>query len=223
MKQLPNRKQLEAVQQDRVWDFGNSILYNLCKNNFEHLEDEHILTKVLFIGRIYAAAVERRKNKSEDINDNFYTEKVIPAFADPKFDEKLSKLKSLINVEIENIGTILQTHHYLVSKLYEITELNKRSFSSKYLHFHLPDLFYIYDSRVVTALRQFISKDPKDLKHILKTDNIDLEYAKFYCKCFALKKEIQTKFKIDLTTRQLDNLLVEVANKLNIEKQKRTQ
>ena len=40
------------------------ILYHLCKDNFQHEQEDVILTKVLFIGRIYAAAIERRKNKS---------------------------------------------------------------------------------------------------------------------------------------------------------------
>ncbi|PHX74462.1 MAG: hypothetical protein CK547_03045 [Chitinophagaceae bacterium] len=103
--------------------------------------------------------------------------------------------------------------------LKKITALDKRSFSSKYLHFHLPDLFYIYDSRAVTALRQCTSQVPKDLKYILEIDNIDNKYAKFYCKCFDLKRQIKKQFNINLTHRQLDNLLIEGANKQSIEKQ----
>lgn len=219
-RQLPNKKQLDTARQKNVWDFGNAILYKLCKDNFQHKTDDHILTKVLFIGRIYAAAVERRKNKSTDINDNFYTETVAPTFRKSKLDDKLLNLKTIKTEKVENIKSVLQTHYYLTSMLQKITALDKRSFSSKYLHFHLPDLFYIYDSRAVTALRKFTSQVPKDLKHILELDNIDNEYAKFYCKCFDLKRQIKTRFKIDLTNRQLDNLLIEVANKQSIEKQK---
>jgi hypothetical protein len=218
--QMTTKKQLDTARQKNVWDFGNAILYKLCKDNFNHDLDDHILTKVLFIGRIYAAAVERRKNKSNDINDNFYTDTVAPTFRKSKLDKKLSDLKSAKPDKVENIKSVLQTHYYLTSMLKKITALDKRSFSSKYLHFHLPDLFYIYDSRAVTALRQFTSQVPKDLKHILVLDNIDNAYAKFYCKCFDLKRQIKTQFKIDLTHRQLDNLLIEVANKQSIEKQK---
>ena len=217
---MTTKKQLDTARQKNVWDFGNAILYKLCKDNFNHDLDDHILTKVLFIGRIYAAAVERRKNKSNDINDNFYTDTVAPTFRKSKLDKKLSDLKSAKPDKVENIKSVLQTHYYLTSMLKKITALDKRSFSSKYLHFHLPDLFYIYDSRAVSALRQFTSQVPKDLKHILVLDNIDNEYAKFYCKCFDLKRQIKTQFKIDLTHRQLDNLLIEVANKQSIEKQK---
>jgi len=218
--QLPTKKQLDTARQKNVWDFGNAILYKLCKDNFKHDLDEHILTKVLFIGRIYAAAVERRKNKSNDINDNFYTDIVAPTFRKSKLDDKLSDLKNLKAEKVESIIPVLQTHYYLTSMLQKITALDKRSFSSKYLHFHLPNLFYIYDSRVVTALRQFTSQVPKDLKHTFDLDNIDNEYAKFYCKYFDLRRQIKTQFDIDLTHRQLDNLLIEVVNKHSIEKQK---
>jgi hypothetical protein len=218
--QLPTQKQLDTARQKNVWDFGNAILYKLCKDNFKHDTDDYILTKVLFIGRIYAVAVERRKNKSNDINDNFYTATVAPTFRKSKLDYKLSKLKNAKTENIENIKMVLQTHYFLTSMLKKITALDKRSFSSKYLHFHLPDLFYIYDSRAVTALRQFASQVPNDLKYILELDKVDNEYAKFYCKCFDLKRQIKKQFNINLTHRQLDNLLIEVANKRSIEKQR---
>jgi len=213
--QLPNKKQLDTARQKNVWDFGNAILYKLCKENFQHTTDDHILTKVLFIGRIYAAAVERRKNKSSDINDNFYTDTVAPTFRKSKLDDKLLELKLVMPDKIENIKSVLQTHYYLTKMLQKITALDKRSFSSKYLHFHFPDLFYIYDSRAVSALRQFTSQIPMDLKHILQFENIDIEYAKFYCKCFGLKREIKSQLNIELTNRQFDNLLIEIANKQN--------
>ena len=210
---LPTKKQIETAQQKNVWDFGNAILYKLCKDNFNHDTDDHILTKVLFIGRIYAAAVERRKNKSNDINDNFYIDTVAPAFRKSKLDEKLSVLKIGKTENINNIKSVLQTHYFLTSMLKKITALEKRSFSSKYLHFHLPDLFFIYDSRAVNALRKFTSQVSKDLKYILELENIDNEYAKFYCKCIDLKRQIKTQLNIELTNRQLDNLLIEIANK----------
>lgn len=212
-RHLPNIEQLDKARQKNVWDFGNSILYKLCNDNFQHKNDEHILTKVLFIGRIYAAAVERRKNKTTEINDDFYIDTVAPTFRRSELDNKLSDLKTIKTVNIENLKSVLQTHYYLTNMLQKITALDKRSFSSKYLHFHLPDLFYIYDNRVVTALRQFTSQVPHDLQFVLKTENIDNEYAKFYCKCFDLKRQIKAQFKVDLTNRQLDNLLIEVANK----------
>lgn len=216
--QLPDKGQIERARQKNVWDFGNAILYKLCKDNFKHDTDTYILTKVLFIGRIYAAAVERRQIKSQNINDNFYTDTVAPTFRKSKLDDKLSDLKTINSENIESIKSVLQTHHYLTSMLQKITALDKRSFSSKYLHFHLPNLFYIYDSRAVSALRQYTSRVPEDLKHILELGKIDIEYAKFYCKCFDLKRQIRNQFNINLTNRELDNLLIEIANNRKLQK-----
>ena len=196
------------------------MLYDLCKGNFEHKIDEHILTKVLFIGRIYAAAVERRRNKSTEINDNFYINVIVPTFKKSKLDEMLSELKSIKSFNTDGIIRALRTHSYMTKMLQTITELEKRSFSSKYLHFHNPDAFYIYDSRVVNALRQFSFQISPDLKLVQEYNKIDKEYAKFYCKCVELKRLIKNKYNILLTNRQLDRLLIVVANKQNIEKLK---
>lgn len=215
----PTKKQLDKAKEENVWTFGNNILYDLCKDNFKHSEDKHILTKVLFIGRIYAAAVERRTNKKEGINDHFYIDTIAPTFRKSKLDEHLLEIKKIKTLSIDNIKLILETHYYLTTILSKITAQNKRSFSSKYLHFHLPELFFIYDSRVLSSLRHFISKVPEELRQIIQSDNIDKDYATFYCKCFALKRQIEKQHKTTLTNRQFDNLLIEIANRKKLEKQ----
>jgi len=124
----------------------------------------------------------------------------------------LLKLKTIKQLTADNIQQILEVHHYLTTKLFAITKLNKRSFCSKYLHFHLPDLFFIYDSRVVTALRNYSSKVPDQFQTLTKQKNVDEEYAKFFCKCFEMKNTIEMQNNITLTNRQLDNLLIAVSN-----------
>ncbi len=215
METIPTKNQIDKAKKSNPWDFGNQFLYTLCRNNFTHDKDDRILTKVLFIGRIYAAATERRKNKTSDINDNFYIDTVAPTFRKSKLDIRLMKLKQIKNVSVDNISEVLEVHHYLTTTIKTITALDKRSFSSKYLHFHLPNIFFIYDSRVVKALRQYKCKVPKDLEYLIKLSNVDKEYAKFFCKCFDLKKQIDIKHKTNLSNRQLDNVLINIANKKN--------
>lgn len=219
MKEL-SIKEIENAMQDNVWHFGNEILYKLCRENFEHKNDEHILAKVLFIGRIYAAAIERRKTKNNDINDNFYIDIVAPKIRESNIDKYLLQLKNFELLEIDNLKFVLQTHYYLTKVINEITELNKRSLVSKYLHFHLPELFFIYDTRAVQALSNFISKVPSNFKALVNLENVDTEYAKFFCKCYALKIDIKQKFNLNFSNRHLDNLLIENANSKNSEKRK---
>lgn len=216
MMTLPTMEQIDKAKQNRVWDFGNKILYDLCRDNFMHVKDEQILTKVLFIGRIYATALERRKKKDgkkDENKDNFYVKTLAPAFKEPKLDDYLKELKTIKNLNEGSIITILKVHGYLIDKLKAKTRHKNHSFCSKYLHFHLPDLFFIYDSRAVSALRHFTKQVPKDLKSILEIKGIDTEYAKFYCKCFDIKRQIEKRDNTTLTIRQIDNILIDEANK----------
>lgn len=209
---LPTRKQISKAAKSE-WDFGNRILYDLCEEYFSHGKDEIIITKVLFIGRIYAAAVERGKKRQQNINDDFYTKVVAPLFRNSDIDKHLSKLKVLKCITPENIPQILSAHYYLVSTLNKIIDRDKRSFCSKYLHFHCPNLFFIYDSRVVSALRKYISRVPKELKIGFDSNQVDAEYSIFFNKCFHLKRRIENEIGISLTIRQFDNLLIDVANR----------
>ena len=202
---------LKDFMDNKHWDFSNKILYDLCINNFRHDKDEVILTKVLFIGRIYAAAIERRRENLSANNDDFYIDKVVKTFKDPILDKHLENLKLIKKISMNNIHQILLVHHYLMKTISKITGIDKRSFCSKYLHFHLPNLFFIFDSRASTALKEFTSTRSDELKG--SSDNIDLEYATFFYKCFDLKTKIDKHHKTNCSPRQLDNLLIDIANK----------
>lgn len=208
-------KQIENCQKSKPWDLGNKVLYDLCRQNFTHDTTERILAKTLLIGRAYAAAIERRKNK-KDLNDNFYLDTVAPAFRKPKLDKLLAELKNVRNITADTIPKIIVSHNYLTQLLFDITELGKRSFSSKYLHFHLPELFFIYDTRAVSAMRRFVNRLPKELKSLADQENVDKEYSNFFYKCYLLRQNIKEQFVVLLSPRQLDNLLMETANKTKI-------
>ena len=77
----------------------------------------------------------------------------------------------------------------------------------------MPNLFYIYDSRVVESMRLYISRIPKESSHLIKSDSIDTEYSKFFLKCFELQKQIEGQFDLKLTPRELDKVLIIKANR----------
>jgi hypothetical protein len=205
-------KQIDDCQKTNEWNLANKVLYDLCLTNFTHDTNEKILAKTLLIGRAYAAAIERRKNKSE-INDNFYLDIVAPAFYESKIDDYITDLNQHKIISIESMSKIIDAHNYLTQLLFKITDLEKRSFSSKYLHFHLPELFFIYDTRAVTAMRLFVKKLPKELQVLTERENTDREYSNFFYKCIYLRQIINERFNVLLNPRQLDNLLIETANK----------
>lgn len=191
------------------WEFSNSVLYKLCREHPGHDKSEVIVAKLLFIGRIYAAALERRKNKGE-IGDDFYLVKVPSMIKKADLD---TQLRPLVGLELswETAPTVLEVHGKLVTLFYEISELNKRSLASKYLHFHFPNLYFIYDSRAVEALRSFqVVLSKKDIS--ANTDQIDQNYAHFVLSCLKLREAFKSKFGIELSPRELDNLLLHKAN-----------
>ncbi len=155
------------------WDFSNKILYEMCHKNFEHKRIDIVIGKVLMIGRIYSAAIERRKNKGSEKNDQFYVNMVGPKFKNSKIDFYLNNLKKINKLSENTILEILETHLYLTNLINDLTEQNKRSFASKYLHFHLPELYFIYDTRAVKALRLLDIRLSKQERTRLDSGKID--------------------------------------------------
>ncbi len=209
--QLPEKEDVERAQKGTPWELGNKLLYQLCEQYPFHKNTEEILAKVWLIGRAYAVAVERQKNK-EQAKDPFYVDTICPIFKESNLDLGLGKLCQFSNLSRANIGEVLQIHYELMSLLNRETNLNKRSFGSKYLHFHFPNLFFLHDTRAVSSLRRFVSRVPKDMKSFVKMDGVDKEYATFFCKCYYLRGRIRDDYGFDLSPRELDNLLIAIAN-----------
>ena len=197
----------------QLGDLGNNILYKLCKDYPDHKDPDVIVSKVWLIGRAYAAAIERRKNRT-DINDDFYRKKVVTAFKKSKIDNKLKNIKKYKEINQNNISKILKVHKYLVDEIKKITGLEKRSLVSKYLHFHLPKLFFIYDSRAVRALKK-ISKplNKNEYRSKINNSSVDEEYAGFFYRAFVAKNDKEKIFNKKISTREFDNILINIANK----------
>lgn len=189
------------------WTLGNSVLYKLCKDHPHHKTDEEIAAKIWLIGRAYAASIERRKNKS-DINDDFYSEVVVPQIKQSGIDEWIQTCKRKGTKD-----TCLLVHKKITNLFKEISGLEKRSLASKYLHFHLPDMFFIYDSRSSKGIGiLFKELNIRRMKKEIDNNLSDKSYASFYNKCLKTQNEIRMKYNIFLNCRQLDTLLINLAN-----------
>ncbi|MEO6963938.1 MAG: hypothetical protein ABIY90_18360 [Puia sp.] len=208
---LPTPAEIRRTKSSHISDYGNGLLYQLCKDHFEHNEGKYIVAKTLFIGRIYAAALERNAVEKSENNDDFYAHTVVSVFKNSRLDDKLKSLKKIKVLAPENITEVLQTHGYLVERIMMITGHKNTSFCSKYLHFHLPGLFFIYDKRVREALGAIKMKLPDDLAKLKTVKNIDPSYTPVFLKCFAIKRMMAEKG-LPLTNRQLDKILVARAN-----------
>lgn len=208
MEILKNSALINLYSKPTPYDLGNKILYQLCSSHPKHDKDEEIIAKVWLIGRAYSVALERNKKKDRETNDTFYIKDVVAVFRNSDLDDKIAELKSVDELNSDNIKKSLEIHAFLVKCISSITEQSNRSFCSKYLHFHFPNLFYIYDSNALSALRKL--KIPT--KEFLITDeDIDKEYSQFSYRCLHLQKTIFENTGIRLSIRQLDNLLLEIS------------
>jgi hypothetical protein len=190
------------------WDVSNRVLYDLCLEHPAHTDDGEVLAKILFIGSVYAAAIERRRTMPDvHENDRFYLDTVAPAICTSGIDTWLHRARVAVPGTPEGTLALVEIHDKTTELFSEISGLEKRSLSSKYLHFHVPKLFFIYDSRAVEAMREFSDILPRAARTNGTGDN---EYRKFVEKCSALVTFCTNEFGLCPLPRQIDNLLLKV-------------
>lgn len=190
------------------WQLGNQVLYDLCKEHPSHTDADEIVAKIWLIGRSYAAAIERRKNVGSFSGD-FYYEAVAPAIlsVSEELDDGIQRLKMCQWLNDNTLDDVLDLHGYLTKTFGKLTNMDKRSLASKYLHFHCPDMFFIYDSRASTAINKLVKKGKENLyKHI--SAERDMVYTDFCVKAVELRSYIDSAHGIKLTPRELDDLLL---------------
>ncbi len=217
-----NKTNFNACGERSDWDLGNQVLYDLCKNHPFHNKPDEIIAKMWLIGRSYAASIERRKNKKNETNDEFYSKvvnEVINFNRQEKLDERIKKLDNL-EINKSMVKQLLVLHKDLLKLLEKLTKLDKRSFVSKYLHFHCENI-PIYDSRAkigMMALSKGFKKETKlikkDLINELNKEEYDEEYLDFcsrYLACYnSIKSKIGNK---KISARWMDNYLLYLAEK----------
>ena len=209
MKELPEIVPEFLENRKNPWEFGNSILYNMCADHPEHRDGGVIAGKLWLIGRAYSAALERRKTGDGAGTDEFYHEIAAPRMlaAGPELDERIARLNSCAAIDDESLDLALNTHKFLADVLEEISGLEKRSLASKYLHFHCPKMFFIYDSRAKARIKQLVGKNqPRLYRHY--PCGYDVDYADFCVRALDLKEYIAQEYGVELSPREIDNLLL---------------
>jgi hypothetical protein len=192
------------AQSESPWDLTNEVLYNLCRKHPGHCERPAVLAKILLIGRSHAAAIERRKNKTV-ANEDFYLLSVAPEIMKSGIDRWIARAKTVKLSDSRAFDEMVDVHAKTTELFQRISGLEKRSLASKYLHFHVPQLFFIFDSRSVHGLRNLGDIVGRAKKSDGSGDN---EYRKFVEKCLGLRRQCWQRFNLRLSPRQIDNLLL---------------
>ena len=105
-----------------------------------------------------------------------------------QMDPKLEALKGLKEPDESSAGPILDAHAHLVELFRRLTSKNKRWLASRYLHFHRPDLFFIYDSRAVAGIRALAELPDATLE----VSSGDRQYARFVGAAIGLHESVRS-------------------------------
>ena len=196
-----------ARSRDR-WQYGNGILYRMCREDPKHDDPDVAAAKVWLIGRSYAAAIERRKN-ADGFSGDFYHDVVAPKMTSisNELDSRLEKINATECPDENAADLILSTHHLLMKAFYEITGLEKRSLAAKYLHFHCPAAFYIYDRIASREARKLVSLDRGESESF-RIEDVDPEYRDFFLRCLEIKAATLELYGRELTPREVDRVLL---------------
>ena len=189
------------------WDVTNRVLYALCAEHpcHERGDEGAVLAKILLIGRAYAAAIERRRDKKTE-NDQSYDRDVVPALIKSRLDKWISEACAINPHGKDALRVATKAHGNTVQLFAGISAINNRSLASKYLHFHVPALFCIYDARAVKgmgALTSIVGRASRDVGA-----GADKSYYQFTAKCIKLRDYCKDEFGLSLSPRQIDNLLL---------------
>lgn len=208
-----NRKAIEDVLDARkdLWAPVTQCLYDLCRKYPDHNRNSVVAAKVLLIGRSHAAAVERGvRNEPGTIRDTteFYQKRIATPIRRSGLDIQISKLRSLEKISAENAEVVLAAHNRLTDVIASSIGMRKRSFASKYLHFHAPAAVPIYDSLADATLRRYL---PRRARIPTRWAAYDRPYAQFLSRFLELRDSIRDDFGHVLSPREMDRLLWKVA------------
>lgn len=204
----PSKDLVENRMKKHSWEIGNQVLYDMCRNHPSQLDPTAIVSKFWLIGRAYSASVERRRTSKEkplSNGENFYDHRLVPVYKQADFDSVFAPLYHYENVSESNLQHLVEIHFKLVQTLNQVTGQWKRSLASKYLHFHFPNLFYIYDSRAESGLGRYVTEWQKQR---LPTGSYDPVYYRFSLAMTALRDEIKSNYGLDVSPRQLDQIVL---------------
>lgn len=115
----------------------------------------------------------------------------------------MRKSKELI---LDDIKLVLSTHKFLMDIFYELTGLEKRSLASKYLHFHCPEKFFIYDSRARVGIGKLVKRPNKEI--LTDVSDYDPEYGDFVCRMLELQEYLDEQLGVYELPRKLDSFLL---------------
>jgi hypothetical protein len=175
-----------------VQDVRTRALYELCFLHRHHIRNEIVADKLRMILRLCAD----HGLKVGEVSPEFAAYRLGQSGVDRWF-------AGLTTAEQIDPARLFELHKRVMDVFDDLPADQARSLASKYLHFHFPELFYLYDSRVATAALE--------LGHgecgYLAGGEHDPEYARFFACCRKLVEAFASLAGRRPNPRELDRLL----------------
>ena len=165
-------KQVDIINQDN-YVFGNEVLYQMCSDMYKLLprdkEDisaiKRLGSAIWLIGRSYSASPERRKwaQNSDDGLGDFFWNLAVRMTSTEEYDTFRTEICNIntknyeydrsdedIELLIASVRCVKTLNEMIMKAIQTMDESeavrNNVSFCSKFLHFLVPDVFFIIDS-----------------------------------------------------------------------------
>jgi len=168
------------------WERIDEWLYQLCaaSNHFSRVD---VQAKITIVGRTYSAGLERHVVLQNGQEDRLAVAADHLAAHGRDIDSWLARLTPATGeLTPGRLTDVVEVHGLFTSLVAEICRASPRSFSSKYLHFHCPDL-PVYDSYANAALCADFPLSP-GVRPFAKPAGADEEYYSYCCRFWTMYK-----------------------------------
>lgn len=194
---MSKHNQAIALDKPDLWNWSNEVLYRMCREEPKHTKLDVIAGKVRLIVGDSLPWVEREAG----FRKGFYDEVIAPTLKDSAIDDWIDSLHSEARVTMENVAEVLRVHQFLA----DLSDFAGSSVTipSKYLHFHLPNAYFIWDSLSDEQIRKHLEGHDVPVPKEFETP-----YAEFVYLCMWYRDNVlEPSLGREVTPRELDQHL----------------
>lgn len=175
-----------------VLDVRGRALYELCFLHRHHFRNEIVADKLRMILRYCAD----RGLQLNDFSPEMSALRLERAGVDRWF-------AGLSTAEEIDPALVFEVHKRVMDVFDDLPAPQSRSLASKYLHFHFPELFYLYDSRVEAAA---LALGRGEWGYLAWSEH-DPDYARYFACCRRLAEEFTPLAGRQPNPREMDRIL----------------
>ena len=139
-----------------------------------HTSPEQVFAKISLVNRIYRTNIQRRRKDAEW--------KLAELLVDKKFDNAITPLKTIKNLDAATLPEIVGIHERFVNIAKKVLRVRATSFCSKYLHFHFPKIIPIFDSKAYETAWKLVGNEINDS---------DMGISDYGCYCLTILNLIE--------------------------------